>query len=188
MDKLKYKIFFVFFIFIYSCSNIVTCPSFNQDYFIWFPYKVNDTIVLESETNSRKYVISSYIANHRNSYDSNLKCGCCEEGIRLQLVSKEDTLDIDFQNLDNKESCFGLQIIINGYDYLISNKHNKDSLLFEIKAKSGSFKNMDTLHYIILEKNKGLVELKYNNKTWSMTKYQKNPKSENIKIEIEKCF
>ncbi len=148
-------------------KNVGFCTKpFNEDYYKWFPYNPGDTVVFMSDTVEIKYVVSYYITKHNYTYLKNAKCGCCEEGISICMLSKSDSIEIEFDNFGNSESCFGEFLCIGNFvvqsnELKIQTKKERNALLEYISVRN------DT---IVLTKSVGISSLIKDNRIFSFRK------------------
>jgi len=156
--------------------HTVKCPKINQEYFEWFPNKENDTLIFKNSDSIRKYEIKNLTISHRESYQNNLKCGCCEDGISLSYLGQNDTIHINFENFKNPNSCLAdLKVIKrNGINLNIKNGKNYDD------------SNQINFGELLLEKNIGIKQILWNNKIWKLSNIKKG-NSKNVMISKNGC-
>lgn len=81
----------------------------NSDYFTWFPYILIFESVNKKEIKMR---VSYHEINHTQRFNNLVKCGHCEDSVKLVFVNERDTLDITMNNLDNPNSFFGYELYL----------------------------------------------------------------------------
>lgn len=161
--------------YIFFGQYVINCTSFSNEYYEWFPYNEGDKLIFSNNKLSKTFIVKDYQTNHTEWYQSNLKCGCCEDNLNIILANQNDTLKIDFQNIDNKKSCFGTSLDIN------------DSYI-DLDEKSINFMNKQNrirIEKYLIEKTKGITEFKLHEETWKLEKIIKS-NSKNI-LTISNC-
>ena len=163
---------------LYLNRHTVNCPEMNKAYFEWFPYKKNDVLFFSNADSIRKYRVDEFAVHHRENYNSNLKCGCCEEGIYLSLIGEKDTIKISLDNYKNPNSCLG------GFTYFKRNGIN----LKKVKNDSSQKENSSQVwkfESFKIDKANGIDSLKWNNKIWNL--YKKVNSNEKNTIQSNDC-
>ena len=147
---------------------------FNKDYFKWFPYTTGDTLIFKSDNSEKKYIVSSYLTQHNNTYLKYQKCGCCEESISISLRSENDTIDIDFMNFGNPGNCLGEYLEINGY--IVQNYTNHNELIVRTKKENNIEREYISVQKdtFLITKNIGLSSFIFQNKTFYFRKIIKS--------------
>ena len=151
------------------------CSSFSDEYYKWFPYHEKDQLIFSNNSNNITYTVTSFESFHTDKYQSNLKCGCCEDNIRVILANENDTIKINFQNLDYNKSCLGSYFEIND-NYVDLTKVLIDSFNRENKFRMGKY---------LFEKQIGISEINYLD---SIYKFQKRVESNSVmKVKKRNC-
>jgi hypothetical protein len=88
------------------------------------------------------------------------------------LANQNDTLKIDFQNIDNKKSCFGTSLGIND-NYIDLDEKPIDFL---------NKKKQIRIEKYLIEKNKGITEFKLHEETWKLEKIIKSNSKNKLTI------
>ena len=159
-------------------KDIVKCPEFNKAYSEWFPYNKGDILNFKNSDSIREYIVSTYNINKTKSYNRNMKCGCCEDGIVIYLTAKRDTIKIDFENFINPNSCMGSRRFIsrNGKSINVKATQNQKELdLNQISSDS-----------LIIEKNIGIKQIIWNGKLYEFESIKKS-KTDNKIILNSRC-
>ncbi len=157
--------------YIFFGQHTVNCSSFSNEFYEWFPYSKGDKLIFTNNNLNKTFIVLDYQSNHTKSYQSNQKCGCCEDNINVTLANENDTLKIDFQNIDYEKSCLGSSIEING-TFVDLDGNQIDSMNNQKKIKIGEY---------LIEKKKGISEFNLSEKTWKFQKIMKsNSKNELI--------
>ena len=150
----------------YMNKDIVKCPEFNKSYSEWFPYNEGDILTFKHSDSIQEYIVSTYNVRNTKSYNRNMKCGCCEDGIVIYLTQKRDTIKIDFNNFINPNSCMGSTRFIsrNGKDINVKATQNQKELdLNQISSDS-----------LIIEKSIGIKQLFWRGKLWKFESIKKS--------------
>lgn len=142
----------------------VNCSPFSNEFYEWFPYNEGDKLIFMNKSLSKSYTVINYQSNYTESYQSNLKCGCCEDNITITLANENDTLKINFQNLDYKKSCLGSSMEINE-SYIDLDEKQIDSINKQKRIRIGNY---------LIEKKKGISEFKLLEETWKLQKTVKS--------------
>jgi hypothetical protein len=144
----------------------VNCRPFNNEHLIWFPYQKNDSVIFNFKNIEKKYVVETFEINHTDFYNSNFKEGCCEEGISILLKSKNDTINIDFLNFENTESC------MSGPELYVEN-----NVFYPERVKLKIGEKLDSMivrnNYKIV-RTKGLTRFTRNDTLWKMSRIIKS--------------
>jgi len=151
---------------LYTTKDSVKCPEFNKSYSEWFPYNEGDILTFKHSDSIQEYIVSTYNVHNTKSYNRNMKCGCCEDGIVIYLTQKRDTIKIDFNNFINPNSCMGSTRFIsrNGEDINVKATQNQKELdLNQISSDS-----------LIIEKSIGIKQLFWRGKLWKFESIKKS--------------
>ncbi len=158
------------------------CPEYNSDYNEWFPYSDNTQIEFINDSFIENYEVKNYKMNHRTEYDNRYKCGCCEEGVTFTLRNIKDKKEthFDFQNYENKKSCFG-------FHYKINNHYTQSDTIFSrIAIENKTFEIID-FNNIQVVKGKGIYQITDSTgRKWILSKLKSGNKKE--EIVIENCY
>jgi len=150
-------------IYIYEVErNTVSCPAFNKEHLEWLPYHKNDTLIFKSTDNkTRKYTVNDIKAYYTDHYDLREKCGCCEEGLEVVLVYKDESIEINLENYNNQENCLGSFLRVNGEEF--------DEQGIKLK-KGHSNETIIVKDNFTFYRKKGLIEFSSNNNKWKLVK------------------
>ena len=149
----------------FNVFNWEICPNQYHHYKAWFPYHINDTIVLKSGNKFKTLIVKNIHFRYNKIYDSNKKCGCCENNYTLELADNKKVISIYLENLENKRSC-----LYTNYRTSFS----QDSTEKEIQIVDNYF----LLDNITVLKNTGIYKIQLDSNNWEFVHLKKGNKEE----------
>jgi len=164
-----------------SCKK--NCPNFNESVLNWVPYQADDVIELYSQSKDSTIIFSikSIEATHTTHYQSNAKCGGCDDYISITGYDADfhAHIEIDGKNIRYQQYRIG-DTDFYGHskstNFLFEGKEYEEVMIFEKGEREGMFKKL------IIAKNFGIIGLiDIDGNTWAL---QTNGKKLNTKKNI----
>ena len=141
------------------------CPNQYHNYKTWFPYHINDTIVLKSGNEFKILTVKNIHFKYNKFNDESKECRACANNYTLELNDNQDVISIFLENLENINSCLSANY---------STNLNQDSTEKEIQIHDKHFH----LENITIQKNTGIHKIKIDDKVWEFVQLKKGDKEE----------